>query len=260
MTRAKMPGLVEDIRYLCNELDLRAKQYSASGKLGKLLSKLEEEAPKTLEAFCVLRNRARDVYVAVSTEHATATILKDREAMFSSLQSLLPTLAAVQEFAENKGLTAEIGCTAFPAEAYAIQLNRLDSAAAALTPTHLNLQLHAASFGSEYWVQGDDRFEVAAHYKRLNQAFYAPLLDARDEFFFDGSQDNLERYVTIAERLMATEHPLEPLAEHKPYVSQSPDRRAKAEKLLDSLAVESLMAPVLTEGAMSILFTSNDDR
>lgn len=59
---------------------------------------------------------------------------------------------------------------------------------------------------------------------------------------------------------MATEHPLEPLAEHKPYVSQSPDRRAKAEKLLDSLAVESLMAPVLTGGAMSILFTSNDDR
>jgi len=244
--RAKVPRLAEDLRRLAYTLDDRAYRYQSSDQL---CSKLRDEAPDILASLQEGRNDAQSVYVSLSTIRATAVLLQDGLAFVQLLRESITAIAQAYEFAEHNNQGRELGDLKFPAEQYSGQLEGLAPAVSQLTTTHLTVHEHAAAFGSEYWVRQTVRTmtDESEQYELLNEAFYAPLLDARDAFFLDGSSTKLERYVVVAEELTATEHPLAAALKQVPYIVKHPTRGTAAADLLDVLETELLMTPLLVE-------------
>lgn len=243
MATPKTPGLVMELRDLSNTLNGWADMFIGTDVFW---SQLQTDEPLLFNTFSDRKTYGHDVDMALSTENPTQILLDSGADLIESLRGLLATMLPVYEFLDRFRISAS-RLFIFPSEEYSLSLERLACSVSRLTPTHLSVQLHASVFGSEYWIRNKATDLERTVYENINKAFYSELLSRRDEYFFDASTENLEKYLVIAEELAKREHPLAALARHEPHIQSSTTRRAQAEELLDSLTVGSLIAPLFVD-------------
>jgi len=156
---------------------------------------------------------------------------------------LAEAMALVQERFRRRESMHDYAQVAFGSVDVSAYLKSLEADLSSMTPVHRRVQLHLTAASAEYVFSSPAL--MLEHRPELD-AFYEPVVSARDRFFETPSSEALERYVTEVGNLAEREHPMERLSAHeKSAVRRRYKNVERAEDLLTELVSDELSLRLL---------------